>query len=371
METNPHPGEKGSELEDVLRQFLNQHLPQRFRSASGVLIDAANNRSKQTDVIVYDALSSPIYRASERLQILPAHTAAAVIEVKSSLNSATLRDGYEKIRSCKQLKYEPMRSMDRSATTTNLDLTRPLGVIFAFSSELSLETTGIKMGELNGEFHSDHWPDLVVVLDRGFVNYGMGPPGLSAPINWVGARAPAEVGGRYPPPFYVRVLVQETGDATLSHFFLMILAQLTFFPLRAGLPDFDLILGRGLGQSMVLDAYQFDLNNGLQAVPRELQGVPRPPEATIEVTDPAGAKIGILEYGQWLEDAGFVWWHGRIPLAIILKAVLGDVDRVSTYQDMGRPGVEHSSLLPITSHEFRLWPVHIAANSNLIARLAN
>ena len=81
METNPHSGEKGSELEDVLRRFLNQHIPQRYRATSGILIDTENRRSRQTDVIVYDALSSPVYRASERLQILPAHTAAAVIEV--------------------------------------------------------------------------------------------------------------------------------------------------------------------------------------------------------------------------------------------------------------------------------------------------
>jgi len=74
-----------------------QHLPQRFRATSGILIDSENRRSRQTDVIVYDALSSPIYRASERLQILPAHTTAAIVEVKSELTPATLRDGYEKI----------------------------------------------------------------------------------------------------------------------------------------------------------------------------------------------------------------------------------------------------------------------------------
>lgn len=104
-ETNPHSGEKGSELEGVLRRFLDA----------------------QTDVIVYDALASPVCRASERLQILPIHTTAAAIEVKASLNAATLKDGYAKIHSCKALKSEPMRPVDRSATQTSLDSLGSLG----------------------------------------------------------------------------------------------------------------------------------------------------------------------------------------------------------------------------------------------------
>jgi len=41
-ETNPHSATKGSEAENVLREFLNTHLPQRFRAATGILIDANN-----------------------------------------------------------------------------------------------------------------------------------------------------------------------------------------------------------------------------------------------------------------------------------------------------------------------------------------
>jgi hypothetical protein len=34
------------------------------------------------DVVVYDALSSALYRAAEKTQIIPAQNAATVIEVK-------------------------------------------------------------------------------------------------------------------------------------------------------------------------------------------------------------------------------------------------------------------------------------------------
>lgn len=228
-ETNPHSGEKGSELEDVLRRFLNQHLPQRFRATSGILIDSENNRSRQTDVIIYDALSSPVYRASERLQILPAHTTAAVIEVKSTLNEASLRDGYKKIHSCKSLRPEPMRPVDRSATSTSLDATGLLGIVFGFSSELTLTSLAERAVELNKEYDSDHWPDLIVALDRGIVAYAMMPPGPNMPASRLGARAPAANDALGAPPFYVPMLVQELGDSTLNHFFLSLLAQLTFW----------------------------------------------------------------------------------------------------------------------------------------------
>src|SRR4051794_24163246 len=101
--TNPHPGEKGGEAEAVLRRFLNDHLPHRFRATSGIVIDTENSLSKQTDVIVYDALSSPVYRASETTQIVPAQATAAVIEVKSSLSKEELTDAYAKIASVKSL----------------------------------------------------------------------------------------------------------------------------------------------------------------------------------------------------------------------------------------------------------------------------
>lgn len=63
--SNPHPGDKGKEVENILKEFLNTHLPQRFRSCSGIIIDNENKISRQIDVIIYDALSSPVYRYSD------------------------------------------------------------------------------------------------------------------------------------------------------------------------------------------------------------------------------------------------------------------------------------------------------------------
>jgi hypothetical protein len=41
-ETVSHSGEKGSETEDKVREFLNGHLPKRFHATKGFVIDADN-----------------------------------------------------------------------------------------------------------------------------------------------------------------------------------------------------------------------------------------------------------------------------------------------------------------------------------------
>jgi hypothetical protein len=93
--SNPHAGEKGQEVEAILRDFLNSHLPKRWRADAGVVIDFEDQLSRQSDVIVYDSISAPLYRAGDRMNILPAHNVAAVIEVKSTLNKRELKDAYE------------------------------------------------------------------------------------------------------------------------------------------------------------------------------------------------------------------------------------------------------------------------------------
>jgi hypothetical protein len=61
-----HGGLKGGEAEDLVRKFLQGHLPKRFDAGSGLVIDPHDQLSKQMDVIIYDALNCPVYRTSEK-----------------------------------------------------------------------------------------------------------------------------------------------------------------------------------------------------------------------------------------------------------------------------------------------------------------
>jgi hypothetical protein len=178
--TNPHPGEKGDEAENVVRDFLNHHLPQRFRATSGIIIDTANSLSPQTDVIVYDALVSPVYRYSEEMLMLPLDMVAAVIEVKSRLNKQEIEDGYKKIAACKRLKKTPITGGDQQATGSELKSVATYGVIFGFSSDTSLATLAQHVENLNSQYEPSAWPDLIVLLDAGTIGYAARFPGASS-----------------------------------------------------------------------------------------------------------------------------------------------------------------------------------------------
>lgn len=74
----PHHGVAGQEIENLLINFLNEHLPRRFAAVSGLVIDNANSLSKQCDVLIYDAENSPVYRAGSVGQVLPSDSIASV-----------------------------------------------------------------------------------------------------------------------------------------------------------------------------------------------------------------------------------------------------------------------------------------------------
>jgi hypothetical protein len=119
-DVNPHAGERGGEIEAKVREFLNQHMPQRFRATAGIVIDIDSQTSNHEDVIVYDALSAPLYRYQEKNQIVAADAVAAIIEVKSLLNKKELENAYAKIAEVKSLKKRPESAMDQKTTESDL-----------------------------------------------------------------------------------------------------------------------------------------------------------------------------------------------------------------------------------------------------------
>ena len=92
LQVVPHAALKGVEAENLVRSFLRGHLPRRFDVGSGFILDKKNNVSKQTDVIVFDALNCPTYRTSETAAIFPANNVAAVNKRnRSSKTTAKIR----------------------------------------------------------------------------------------------------------------------------------------------------------------------------------------------------------------------------------------------------------------------------------------
>lgn len=169
--TNSHAGEKGSETEDAVRKFLNDHMPKRFHATGGFVIDTDNQMSGHQDVIIYDALSSPVFRYEGANEIVSADAVASVIEVKSVLNKDHLENGYGKVAEVKRLKKRPVSNMDQNPTQGSLMTTATLGIVLGFESDVDLDTLAKHCVDLNKEYEYTHRPDMVVVLDVGVINY--------------------------------------------------------------------------------------------------------------------------------------------------------------------------------------------------------
>jgi hypothetical protein len=188
----PHRGEAGGEGEQIVRRFLNDHLPGRYEATNGFIIDDKEEISGHIDVIIYDKLNCPVYRTSERGMIIPNDNVAAVVEVKFSLSSSSLDSAFEKIKEVKVLKKRVC------GKSKGLEMSHTYGVIFAFECNLKCETI------------FDHWHrtinadnpiskacDMIVILDRGVLSKCINLPGKGVSSVDMESEPPAPVGTRY------------------------------------------------------------------------------------------------------------------------------------------------------------------------------
>jgi len=265
QKSNPHAGERGSEAEETLKRFLKEKLPQRFDIASGVVVGADRSISRQCDVIIYDAMNSPVYRAGPRLRILPRDNVPAVIEVKSKLNKDELRDAAAKIATVKKIKPTPICGADQPVTFSEIITTSIFGCVFAFDSYTSLETLAENLRDINAdEENSDHWIDLVVILDKGCIGYTLQPIFQQEFIGWTGGSVDEDF---IIPSLYVHLVQSELGDRTLNHFFVRLMSHLTFFRKISAIDLITLLRGTQF-PAQTIQGYQYNLKR--QLVPAEV-----------------------------------------------------------------------------------------------------
>jgi hypothetical protein len=172
-----HPGELGTAREQIVRDFLSQHLPKKFAVSTGFAFDCNGAISKQLDVVIYEAGLCPRFEIPGGKFLFPCEAILAVGQIKSSVKSRQIfKDALENLASVKRL--------DRSANGTAFDsrvgealspTDNYLHQIFTF-----LFVTGPTMNpDLLGEFLLEHafhvpiqeMPNIVLGLDRYLITY--------------------------------------------------------------------------------------------------------------------------------------------------------------------------------------------------------
>jgi len=226
----PHAGLKGQEAEDIVRRFLKGHLPKRFDVGSGFVIDPTDNISKQTDVIIYDAINCPVYRASDTAAIIPSDNVASVIEVKSRLDKDARREAFANISEMKGLSKTKPPNMPFLVTT------QTLCCLFAFSTPLTMEKLSEHYVEFTKSYGVGRHIDLIVVLDKGIINLA----GKISTYPW----APLILegfGGKAGEGAHIAAALIKTAEDSLDMFLRFLLGQLIHFRGIVGHPGFQWI----------------------------------------------------------------------------------------------------------------------------------
>jgi len=350
QENNPHAAESGAEAEIILTKFLRDRFPRRFDVASGVVIGTDGSVSKQTDLIVFDAFNSPIYRKGPRVHILPRDNVAAVVEVKSKLNKDQLKDAAEKISSVKSIKPTPISNLDQPVTFSDMIIANTLGCVFAFDSYTSLETLAENLREINEQYPSDRWIDLVVVLDKGIISYAMQMPfGKNFP-GWFGGPASNTFSVC---PVYIHLVKQESKELALNHFFLRLMSHLAFFRKRTSI-DFEGILGSTPSEMMPIQGYQYNLKRELVPVEKShYEGTFKNPQVRFNLYSKKDRVfMGQVCLWPW-QDGASITCSARIDPRILFEHYFSWFKQKGIFLQAGTgDNLWFSSVIPVSEKEF-------------------
>jgi hypothetical protein len=230
-----HRGEQGRRREDDVKEFLREFLPKRFGIASGEVRCADGRGSPQMDLIIYDALETPLLEHSESSIVLPVEGVLAVIEVSSQLDRTKLQNDLAKLRAVKSMPktafYEPLGHNPWGFYGRQLNVFPVLGFCFAYDSP-SAESLVRTVHGLDAEDMAIN-VDTIVSLSAGCVANGeraVTPAGERIFRKWLGT--PFTESERFAIP--VDPGGPNAGDGLMVFYILMMhaLAQARVAPIR-------------------------------------------------------------------------------------------------------------------------------------------
>lgn len=172
-----HKGLKGEDREDILKQFLKKYLTQRFGVSKGEIVSVDGQKSKQQDIVIYDLHGCPLLYNERNVQIIPIEGVYIVIEVKSLLNDKQIEESILNTSSVKKMPkeayFEEKSNFKRVVTELgeSKKYFNTMGILFAFSSNLSLKTLRKKIEEKYKKLKIPRKEqiDLVFILNKGAI----------------------------------------------------------------------------------------------------------------------------------------------------------------------------------------------------------
>lgn len=240
-----HAADKGGNREEILRDFLTKHLPARYGVAKGEIATKSGQRSHSADIIIYDALSTPILY-SESTAVLPIEGVYGIIEVKSRLSKTEFLDAASKITEFKRLAPRDLSVISTRDYVTVHRPSRPFGLILGYQLDgNSLASLADNWAEENKRVHDvNFFVNAIGVLGTGVLNYELIDLAAGTKetilhtdtfVNTILTAHHATSQGLPVPDRFFRIVQHSLGTRTFGRFYIYLLLLLS--GIRLGVPD--------------------------------------------------------------------------------------------------------------------------------------
>ena len=343
-------------LADELNQTLNQLLGWPFQATKGLARDAEGQKTDIFGTLICTVsqsqpTSEPLYFNADNV--------ACVIDINESLDVVKLSSAYERIACAKRLNKTILPKIPGVPCTTVT-----LGIIFTRDAGVPIETLAEELDRLNRQHPNREWIDMVVVLSKGIINYGVQFPGENVTGDFL---PPAEGAlDSYSPPMYVNILIRPTRRFTFNKMCSLIMAHLSFFSPGTKLPNLLQVLEGTPQEGIAFTGYQYNLSGNLMPVPRQFYNDRYIPPRPFLIEDQQGNLLSTLQFLPW-QDGGVVLLKGKLPLDGLL-VYLGKkaLERGGIVK---RADGQISYVLPITHADFIQMIQRFQKQSNMIVKL--
>jgi hypothetical protein len=171
-----HKGLRGKAAENnLVAAFVRRYLPTTLTIRQNAeVVSSAGDVSSECDVLLCDPSTPPLWSAND-VEIVPVECLHGLVEVKSVLKPADLRDAWRKTAAIKRYPKTAWIPSDRLLKpVVNLYGKRweyfpTVGFVFAFTSRSSLKTLRGVMWELAQDTEPEHRLDGIWILDKGSI----------------------------------------------------------------------------------------------------------------------------------------------------------------------------------------------------------
>ena len=200
------PSTVGAAAEKPVRDQLAHLLPPGVAVGQGFVIDSYGGTSRQQDIVLYERDICPVFSINDEPQTTyyPCEGVIAIGEIKSRLDTASLKDAFDKVVSVKQLRRyavsfpipdphtdvpmpmyrnylsprgDEVLRMDEGSEPKDKEARRIFGFVLAGESHLKQESLADTFARLSAQSGDACSPNLLAVLDGTVVKWGTVGPG--------------------------------------------------------------------------------------------------------------------------------------------------------------------------------------------------